>query len=100
METTLGYRQGFYGLIADGWTDARHLGIYDTAWGPTRGSIAVLATPAQSSRGWGFGNRAFLDDVQGYSWAGVPVGKTAFEIAVKLGPLTAEESKRLLKKKK
>ena len=51
-------------------------------------------------RGWGFGRRAQSDDVQGFAWDGQPIGKTVFEIAVKSGPLAAEESRRLLKAKK
>ena len=51
-------------------------------------------------RGWGFGHRVGIDDGQGFAWAGETVPKTAFEFAVKVGPLTPEETKRLLKKKK
>lgn len=77
-----------------------HLGIYDMAWGNLpRGSICLINV-APGYRGWGFGNRSFIDDVQGYSWDGKTVEKTAFEIAVKVGPLTPDESRRLLKKKK
>ena len=82
--------------------NGRHLGISDTAWGnPQKGAIAVYNVPFQAAyRGWGFGNRSYIDDGQGYAWLGEPVAKMVFEFAVKVGPLTADETKRMLKKKK
>ncbi|HXD87590.1 MAG TPA: hypothetical protein VN641_13925 [Urbifossiella sp.] len=63
------------------------------SWRPSQGGV-------QRYPGLGFGHRAQSDDVQGFAWDGQPIDKTVFEIAVKSGPLTAEESRRLLKAKK
>ena len=41
--------------------------------------------------------RAWIDDVQGYSWLGFPVPQTEFEIAVTSASLTKKEQKLLLK---
>ena len=81
---------------------ANHLGISDTTWrDQQKGSILVYNVPfVVGYRGWGFGHRVGFDDAQGFAWAGEPVQPTVFEFAVKAGPLTAEESKRLLKRKK
>jgi hypothetical protein len=80
--------------------NGHHLGIGDMAWKNTpKGAIDVCMFTA-AYRGWGFGHRAFMDDVQGYAWNGEPIARTVFEIAVKIGPLTSDESKRLLKRKK
>jgi len=46
--------------------------------------------------GWGFGHRGWVDDHQGYSWAGVEIPKTVFEISVKSVNLTILEKKWLL----
>ncbi len=81
---------------------ANHLGISDVAWGDQqKGSILVYnVSGVVGYRGWGFGHRVGIDDGQGFAWVGEPTPKTVFEFAVKVGPLTVEESKRLLKKKK
>ncbi|MDB5308871.1 MAG: hypothetical protein JWO38_3073 [Gemmataceae bacterium] len=94
-------RYGWNGTNANE-SNARHLGIYDTALASTKnGLIAIYTLRAVADYGgWGFGHRMILDDAQGYAWNGEPVEKMVFEIAVKSTPLTAEESKRLLKKKK
>jgi hypothetical protein len=47
--------------------------------------------------GWGFGNIVFDDSRQGYCWAGKAVAATTFEIAVKTGELTKEETKLLVR---
>ncbi|HJZ55018.1 MAG TPA: hypothetical protein VKE74_08665 [Gemmataceae bacterium] len=79
-----------------------HLGIYDTAWKDIpQGSICVYHSGGfDGFRGWGFGHRSFTDDQQGYSWDGKPTASTVFEVAVKTTPLSTDESRRLLKKKK
>ncbi len=79
-----------------------HLGIYDDSWRDERpGSICIIVRgPSNISRGWGFGHRSSFSDIQGYSWDGKPLAKMAFEIAVKFTPLTPDETKMLLKKKK
>lgn len=82
--------------------NARHLGIYDVAWRELgRGTIVVFERGAYDiNRGWGFGHRAYLGDFQGYTWNGDPIDKVVLEIAVKFTPLTPDETKKLLKKKK
>jgi hypothetical protein len=80
----------------------RHLGIYDVAWRDYPAGAIVIYELRQPFlyRGWGFGHRSVFDDVQGYSWDGQPVAKVVLEIAVKFTPLTPDETKKLLKKKK
>ncbi|MDB5310040.1 MAG: hypothetical protein JWO38_4242 [Gemmataceae bacterium] len=82
--------------------NARHLGIYDLAWGSnTSGPIAIYTLRSVADyRGWGFGHAAGPGDRQAYTWGGEPAAKTVFEIAVKTTPLTPEEAGLLLKKKK
>jgi len=83
---------------------AYHLGIGDRDI-PVRGAdidknkavITMLADGAGwSAYGWGFGHRAWANDVQGYGWAGEVIPSTVFEIAVKTSPLTEDETEDLL----
>jgi hypothetical protein len=79
-----------------------HLGVYDTNTNTntkaTRSAIGVANFGDGHDRlGWGFGHRVYVDDYQGYSWAGVAIPKTVFEISVKSGPLTKAEQVSLLK---
>lgn len=78
-----------------------HLGIYATPIHRVQtGEIAVANFGEnRDATGWGFGHRAYKNDMQGYSWEGVPIGPTVFEISVKAGPLTDVEAKHLLGKK-
>jgi hypothetical protein len=78
------------------------LGIYDRELVlRERGSILLEVTGfGQGYSGWGFGMRGYLNDQQGYCWAGKPIPKTVMEIAVTAGPLSEAESKKLLKKTK
>jgi hypothetical protein len=77
---------------------ARHLGVYDIHMPVTeQGRICVIGT---QYAGWGFGHIGWVDDRQGYCWAGRAIAPTVLEIAVKSGPLTAEETDRLLKNSK
>jgi hypothetical protein len=80
--------------------DGYHLGIYDTAWTNLPLGTIPIGLARGGFLGWGFGHRNHINGSQGYAWGGKPVEKTVFEIAVKAGPLTPEETKRLLKKKK
>lgn len=81
--------------------NARHLGIFNPNWSDRkRGNILIYSENLRVGRGWGFGNRYILSDVQGYTWDGAPIEKTVFEIAVKSAPLTSDETRRLLKSKK
>jgi len=76
-----------------------HLGIFDSMHKDKKGDVATYCPgPGQGKTGWGFGNRSYTDDVQGYVWAGKPIDKAVFAIAIKAGPLTAAESARLLNK--
>ena len=78
----------------------QNLGIYDTAWRDfPRGAIHVFRGN-DWCRGWGFGTIYAMDDDQGFTWAGVPIGKSVLEIAVKASSLSIDERKQLLKKKK
>jgi hypothetical protein len=81
---------------------ANHLGIYNVE--PivtTRGLIAIFTRAGLGDyRGWGFGHVVIFANRQGFSWTGVPVEKTIFEIAVKFTALTPDETKTLLKKTK
>jgi len=76
-----------------------HLGIYDKEGDATKGaSVCVLVPGAfQGWRGWGFGHKS-KEPGTGHTWANVEIPSTVFEIAVKPGPLTDAESKRLLRK--
>jgi hypothetical protein len=62
----------------------------------TRGHPAHTQPGGIGDRGWGFGYRSFLNDQQGYTWAGEPIAPTVFEIAVTAGPLSLAERKLLL----
>jgi hypothetical protein len=80
--------------------NGHHLGIYKIDWtNVDRSDIAIFNNNGNENyRGWGFGHRNLIDDQQGYTWAGVPIDKTVFEIAVKTSPLTPAEEKLLLRK--
>jgi hypothetical protein len=74
-----------------------HLGVYDLdGKDMQKGLVCVSAHDFKDRLGWGFGHRWGKDDVQGYSWGGVPLPLTVFEIAVKPTDLTDEEAKHLL----
>lgn len=92
---------GWNGTNENRW-NGRHLGVYDLARKDGMRGTVCIHTPApfQAYRGWGFGHRSGIDDIQAYTWDGKPVDQTGFEIAVKAGPLTPDESRRLLKKRK
>jgi hypothetical protein len=47
--------------------------------------------------GWGFGHKIDVNDQQYYSWAGVAIPKTVFEISVKSRELAKAETRFLLK---
>jgi hypothetical protein len=47
-------------------------------------------------RGWGFSKQANPDQAQTYSWAGKPIDKTVFEIAIKTASLTDDERDQLI----
>jgi hypothetical protein len=91
---------GWYGWngVNESLCAARHLGVYDIHMPVTdQGRVCVIGT---QYAGWGFGHIAWVDDRQGYCWAGKPIAPTVFEIAVKPGPLTTEETKCLRKNEK
>jgi hypothetical protein len=78
----------------------RHLGV---AQGPRykfpapHGMIAVMTTAGWDAyAGSGFGNKAFVNDRQYYSWRGKEIPRTTFEIAVSAGPLSPAEKRDLV----
>jgi hypothetical protein len=73
---------------------AIHLGIYDLTRPTKAGDICVRSFPWCA--GWGFGHIHFRANVQGYCWEGQAISQVVFEIAVKKGPLTEAEAKKLL----
>jgi hypothetical protein len=78
-----------------------HLGVYDPTM-TRKVSVSVYQAPGPLTdhSGWGFGHRVMGNDTQGYTWAGAPTPTTVYEIAVKTTALTAEETRRLLIRKK
>jgi hypothetical protein len=88
-------RYGWEGSNDLSW-NGHHLGIYSRIWPPKENpTVTVCANP--SLLGWGFGHRWGPGDVQGYTWAGKSIPKTVFEVTVKSGNLTPEESAKLLR---
>ncbi len=79
-----------------------HLGVYSRDMPPKdKGDVVVShVSRTDEFKGWGFGHRYYGDDYQAYSWAGKEIPASVFEIAVKCGPLTPAEEKKLLKKDK
>jgi serine/threonine protein kinase len=73
-----------------------HLGIFLRIW-PGGAAGDVIITRHGPSKGWGFGDTSTDAGPQGYAWAGQPIAKTVFEIAVKSDALTEAEAKKLLK---
>jgi len=91
-------RFGWNGTKRFKW-NARQLGVYDKAMSrQKRGLINTLALGGRGYGGWGFGVRIYVDDRQGYTWAGHEIGKTVFEIAVKSGALSLPETRTFLKR--
>ncbi len=76
--------------------NARHLGIYALRSRPNKGDIAIALHGG--NLGWGFGHNGWVDDRQYFSWAGMEIPESIFEIAVTCGDLTAFEKKHLLSK--
>jgi hypothetical protein len=74
---------------------ARHLGIVQVpAAGKEQGGVIGLATDDRNLfSGSGFGWKTRVDDRQYYCWQGKEIPKTAFEIGVTVGPLSAEEKR-------
>ena len=58
--------------------------------------LIVFSRNWKGYRGWGFSKRVGRDDAQTYSWAGNPIKKTIFEVAVKSSDLTDDERKLLI----
>jgi hypothetical protein len=78
---------------------ARTLGIFDKpdARQTARGVIRMRNGDGVVFSGWGFGIRTYIDDRQGYVWAGQEIPATVFEISVKSSPLQRAEQASLLK---
>jgi hypothetical protein len=73
---------------------AHHLGIFDRGLPHPKGSVE-FDPGTTSAAGWGFGSHAWLDDKQGFGWAGQELGPTVFEISVKTTALTDAEKANL-----
>ena len=84
--------------------NANHLGIYRLPiLNRASGEICIFRPGSGGDawgKGYGFGHRAWLDDRQGYTWNGVEISQTVFEIAVKVEPLTRREQPDLLQEDK
>jgi hypothetical protein len=71
-----------------------HLGI---AQAPPASGVATGAIGVSEDRpGSGFGHKTFVNDKQYYSWKGLEIPKTVFEIAVTADALSADENAKLL----
>jgi hypothetical protein len=79
----------------------RHLGIAGGArikFPAPRGLIHVMNEGWDGFYGSGFGHKCGANDGQYYCWRGKEIKRTAFEIAVSEGPLSAEEKRCLVSK--
>jgi hypothetical protein len=75
-----------------------HLGVYNTNTRTISGAIGIARVAARNDRlGWGFGHKIDVNDRQYYSWAGVAIPKTVFEISVKSRELAKAETRFFLK---
>jgi len=73
----------------------RHLGVYRA---DVRDDVHGEVHVAHHHRGWGFGHINHGEGtVQGYTWAGVRLPPTQFEIAVKSEELSKDEAKLLVR---
>jgi hypothetical protein len=73
---------------------ARHLGIARAPryrWPKLDGVFSIVDEGFDAFSGWGFGHKCNVGDRQYYCWQGKEVPKTAFEVAVKVQRLSAEE---------
>ena len=86
--------------------NARHLGILLPGsyrpFSPGEISVSEAAPPGSSGikpgqKGFGFGHYGWENNRQGYTWDGVTIAQTVFEIAVKTTTLTRKEQKAVLK---
>jgi hypothetical protein len=78
--------------------NAYALGIYNKAWFNKHGTVSTwYSGPGAGYSGWGFGPRAWIDDRQGYVWAGQEVAPTVLQISVKSDALSPSESPALLR---
>lgn len=72
---------------------AHHLGAIDMQGGTGSGKVEV----SYGRIGWGFGHLYEANDRQAWAWAGVPMEKSVFEIAVTSSPrLSGQDKKALL----
>ncbi len=77
------------------------LGIANRRWEAPYRQGGHFIVPREGSRrsgyrGWGFSKQAYLNSNQTWSWHGSRIDPVVFEIAVKPGPLRAEERRYLL----
>jgi hypothetical protein len=77
--------------------NARSLGIWHMKHDrPVKGEIIVKHHWPKCG-GWGFGVVGFVNDTQGYTWDGMKLGKTVFQIAVTSEALDAGEARLLIR---
>ena len=75
------------------------LGIGRKSWGTSStGEHVVWQDEHAGLRGWGFSKAVGDDFSQSYSWAGRPIAKNMFEIAVRDSDLNADDQLHLLSK--
>ena len=88
---------GWNGTAKKDWGGC-HLGVFDRTTDKQKTGDISISVPGvyKGYKGWGFGHRHLLNDVQAYTWDGAPLQQTVFEIAVKTEDLSAEESKHVL----
>jgi hypothetical protein len=88
---------GWNGTAKKEWMGC-HLGVFDRTTDQQKNGDVSISVPGffKGYKGWGFGHRMGLNDVQAYAWDGVALPPTVFEIAVKSEELTADESKLVL----
>ena len=93
-----GEKYGWNGTNRFGW-NAYQLGVFYKGTGQklAKGEIQTLALGGAGYSGWGFGVRGYIDDKQGYVWAGKELSPTVFEISVRSSALPRADQAVLLK---
>jgi hypothetical protein len=78
----------------------RLLGLARRSWPTANEQDQLVSRPGgqwdSGYRGWGFSKPASGDQTQTYSWEGLPIDKTVFEIAVTADDLDDDEKAKLL----
>ncbi len=90
--------QGGFGWIGGSPIEehACHLGAFKGGTQARKGEVAITIKVGHHRLGWGFGH-VIGETGQSYSWGGKQIPQTVFEISVKKGNLSPEETVHLLK---